>query len=463
MDMFRRMQLVGLTYGLLVWVGLVVSACGDDSRPCCEVPAVCFSQTNIRSVPNAGIHLRFRALRCDGEPLSTLRLSETGTVAAEVELIDSVTNQSFANSGEGASISSLGTASDFEVFVTVALDLSNSVVNASSCDGINDVNDCPHLVQINAAKQLIDVLLIGSKTATQTFVQIIGFGRSESITIESPFAEEFSLLQRRTMLNVALEKLKSASGRGTTALYNAYTRALETTELGARASRAEFVDKTVIIFTDGIDQAGDAENTEARRRVALNLKTELEEVSVFSIGLTGGPAFDPARIQELATSETNYYETDSLEEVKSAFRNIGTRILNLSKSNYVVGICTPREFGTPGVIIRVNTDEGNVGSTDVRYNTDNLNGDTGSCNAGLVIQCFDRQQNGDETGVDCGGSCGVECVDPCTDGVINGDEEGIDCGGSCPSLCSRSDSSTDPLISVPINLPDSPKIPFDLP
>jgi hypothetical protein len=38
-------------------------------------------------------------------------------------------------------------------------------------------------------------------------------------------------------------------------------------------------------------------------------------------------------------------------------------------------------------------------------------------------------QNGDETGVDCGGSC--EACATCDDGVQNGDETGIDCGGSC--------------------------------
>ncbi len=48
-------------------------------------------------------------------------------------------------------------------------------------------------------------------------------------------------------------------------------------------------------------------------------------------------------------------------------------------------------------------------------------------------------QNGDETGVDCGGSC-EECVpadpDPtCTDETQNGEETGVDCGGSCPNVC----------------------------
>jgi hypothetical protein len=47
--------------------------------------------------------------------------------------------------------------------------------------------------------------------------------------------------------------------------------------------------------------------------------------------------------------------------------------------------------------------------------------------------CSDGAQNGDETGVDCGGSCPNSCTAPtCSDGIQNGDETGVDCGGSCP-------------------------------
>ncbi len=46
--------------------------------------------------------------------------------------------------------------------------------------------------------------------------------------------------------------------------------------------------------------------------------------------------------------------------------------------------------------------------------------------------CTDGIQNGDETGIDCGGSCDPCTIDPtCNDGIQNGDETGIDCGGSC--------------------------------
>ena len=46
--------------------------------------------------------------------------------------------------------------------------------------------------------------------------------------------------------------------------------------------------------------------------------------------------------------------------------------------------------------------------------------------------CNDGVQNGDETGIDCGGSCEpCETVPTCNDGIQNGDETGVDCGGSC--------------------------------
>jgi len=46
-----------------------------------------------------------------------------------------------------------------------------------------------------------------------------------------------------------------------------------------------------------------------------------------------------------------------------------------------------------------------------------------------VPTCTDLIQNGNETGIDCGGSC-PPCP-TCYDGIMNGDETGIDCGGKC--------------------------------
>ena len=51
-----------------------------------------------------------------------------------------------------------------------------------------------------------------------------------------------------------------------------------------------------------------------------------------------------------------------------------------------------------------------------------------------IPSCFDGLQNGDETGVDCGGATCPACA-TCTDGLMNGTETGVDCGGTCPTAC----------------------------
>ncbi len=52
--------------------------------------------------------------------------------------------------------------------------------------------------------------------------------------------------------------------------------------------------------------------------------------------------------------------------------------------------------------------------------------------------CSDEVQNGNETGIDCGGSDCPACP-TCSDGVQNGSETGIDCGGPDCNVCETCD------------------------
>jgi len=55
------------------------------------------------------------------------------------------------------------------------------------------------------------------------------------------------------------------------------------------------------------------------------------------------------------------------------------------------------------------------------------------CASGVTPTCTDGVQNGQETGVDCGGPTCPACP-TCTDGIQNGQETGVDCGGpTCPA------------------------------
>ena len=91
---------------------------------------------------------------------------------------------------------------------------------------------------------------------------------------------------------------------------------------------------------------------------------------------------------------------------------------------YGDGICC--SYGSGSYVV---TDEfGNVLASGASFGSS----DGGNfCVSGVGPQptCNDGIQNGDETGIDCGGSC--EACATCDDGIQNGDETGIDCGGSC--------------------------------
>ncbi len=89
-----------------------------------------------------------------------------------------------------------------------------------------------------------------------------------------------------------------------------------------------------------------------------------------------------------------------------------------------LGFARIASFATMGAILIVacNVETGGTG--------------VGTTDAGVLVTCSDGVQNGDETGVDCGGSCLV-CVRSatCSDGLQNGGETGVDCGGPCTKSC----------------------------
>ncbi len=93
---------------------------------------------------------------------------------------------------------------------------------------------------------------------------------------------------------------------------------------------------------------------------------------------------------------------------------------------------------------------------------------TTGCDKDDDATCTDGIQNGNETGVDCGGDC-APCP-TCDDGIMNGDETGVDCGGICDpcpegvqmTQWQSSGSNVAPLLAAdPFNV-DSIYVEFDM-
>jgi len=76
----------------------------------------------------------------------------------------------------------------------------------------------------------------------------------------------------------------------------------------------------------------------------------------------------------------------------------------------------------------------------------------GSCAPCVTVTCDDGIQTGDETGVDCGGSDCPACPATCDDGIQNGEETGVDCGGPDCAPCSTGGSCDTPTGTVATNI-----------
>ena len=76
--------------------------------------------------------------------------------------------------------------------------------------------------------------------------------------------------------------------------------------------------------------------------------------------------------------------------------------------------------------------------------------DCGGPDCAACPTCDDGIQNGNETGVDCGGPDCAACP-TCNDGIQNGSETGVDCGGPDCAACPVEPTCTDVTISITLD------------
>lgn len=142
-------------------------------------------------------------------------------------------------------------------------------------------------------------------------------------------------------------------------------------------------------------------------------------------------------------TETEYITTFVINGVSQSITstNNDTDIVTFSditpdeNNEIIVTVDTPTNYGYLNtLVIRESAGESAPTCTDSVQNGDETGVDCGgSCAACVPAFCSDTVQSGDETGIDCGGSCPTVCP-TCSDSIQNGDETGVDCGGSC-SAC----------------------------
>ncbi len=122
--------------------------------------------------------------------------------------------------------------------------------------------------------------------------------------------------------------------------------------------------------------------------------------------------------------ESNFSAIDNFERVVF-FRVDGSVNFNIEQpwDTHVSCRCVRTSIRNVDPIIGINPT-----CNDGFQNGDETGVDCGGADCEPCTSCNDGLQNGDETGVDCGGTDCEPCAS-CNDGLQNGDETGIDCGG----------------------------------
>lgn len=138
------------------------------------------------------------------------------------------------------------------------------------------------------------------------------------------------------------------------------------------------------------------------------------------------------------------YEIDDFKLCNSDFGIASTsaRGLKLDKSTGFTLVDGPMQFDSNNTYQTGQVNFFSDFNSGTEYVISDLSAECDTCptHSSTVATCNDGIQNGDETGIDCGGSCSP-CA-TCSDGIQNQGETGVDCGGPCPPCTTSSLQAT---------------------
>jgi len=121
---------------------------------------------------------------------------------------------------------------------------------------------------------------------------------------------------------------------------------------------------TLVVFTDGTDQAARVSDTEAVQDARES------EHDVYTVGLGG--EIDQSHLQSLGKS--GWYFADNVDGLSEAFGRAAEDIQNAANSYYELSYCTPKRAGTHTLELTL---RGSTGSLTFQFNAD---GFQGGCN-----------------------------------------------------------------------------------
>ena len=369
---------------LLIVVWVAVMGCGPaNENNCMQVTELMTSE-----ITPAGVRTLFQVFDCDGNPVTDL---------ANRHVSVKLDNKEIQSEGNVSVV--LNQSVEFELNTLVLLDLSNSIVDNGTLQGM-----------IAAARTLIATLVNqGHNVAIYRFAGPPYFGPVIEFTRDG------------ALLNAALDTVAQSTGLGTTDLYGTVPKAVRVLENHKTADLLSA--DSLVLFTDGTDEAMVATASAAQNVINST------DVHVFTVGLGG----DVNREELEHFGKDGFQWAENTDTLRTAFMKIGALIESYAHSYYLLGICSPRVGGMRQLEIDIRRN-GQKGALKTSYDATGF--DIVGCAPQLVaFPCLNREC-GLVDGFNCGGCEGTDycnasnvCEEACPPAIECGTSFGVDCGG----------------------------------
>lgn len=315
--------------------------CGKDDEPA----RIEMELINSYTEQPAKVRLFFKANLGDDNLFTTLRPADFD-IYEDGSLISSLESQAQVQNESG----------NFIFSTILLLDLSGSVLNDSELPRVKD-----------AAKTFISsVMPRESSSAFGTKeMAIYWFDGEENIHALSDFSYDVAFLTDRIdSIN------KNISSDNSTNLNGAVIQGVSVIESRLNENKLKPQTSTagsLVIFTDGTDQAGRVSTNDARDAV----NSIGSEYSVFTIGLGG--EIDQGTLERFG--KDGFELAENSFDLNSSFLTIAERLESEANSFYVLEYCSPKRSGKHKLELRANF-ENRFGSFTTEFNAEDF---TGGC------------------------------------------------------------------------------------
>lgn len=310
-----RSHMIAMSCGL--WAAVMACGCGGGM----ELSKVAAAH---RRPSNVAVY--FKAHTSRGEPISTLiandfEIYEDGVLVSVDESRQTIVNPQVAA----------------EHYTLLLVDMSASVTES---------DDVPLIVE--ATEQFL------AQLEDYQQVAVYAFDGSRNIHRITPFSGS----EQRSVHGV--QALAEREGRDpSTNLHGAVIQGLEVLDRATRRTRAPLAFGTLVVFTDGTDRAHRVDYDTMMKAV------QDSEHDTYAIGV--GNEIDDGTLSDIGKS--GHLHVDQSEALSKGFQQIGDRIIDVTRSYYLLSYCSPARAGEHTVTVEAHSG-GSSGELDYTFDAD---------------------------------------------------------------------------------------------